>query len=35
MADGESGNGGIIALLFWCAYFIPVGVLAYRHFDKS
>ena len=32
MADGSSGNGGYIALLFWCLYFIPVGVLAWRHF---
>ena len=32
MDDGRSGNGGYIALLFWCLYFIPVGVLAWRHF---
>ena len=32
MADGATGNGGTIALLFWCAYFFPIGVLAYRHF---
>ena len=30
-----SGNGGTIALLIWCAYFFPVGVLAYRHFGKG
>ena len=35
MADGESGNGGTIALLFWCAYFFPIGVLAYRHFRSA
>ena len=35
MADGESGNGGTIALLLWCLFFIPVGVLAYRHFRMS
>ena len=34
MAEGDSGNGGGIALLFWCIYFIPVGVLAYRHFSS-
>lgn len=34
MADGESGNGGTIALLFWCAWFFPIGILAYRHFQK-
>ena len=35
MADGKSGNGGTIALLLWCLFFIPVGVLAYRHFRMS
>ncbi len=34
MAEGGSGNGGGIALLFWCIYFIPVGALAYRHFSS-
>ena len=32
MADGGAGNGGTITLLFWCAYFFPIGVLACRHF---
>lgn len=32
MAEGKTGNGGDIALLFWCLYFIPVGVLAWKHF---
>lgn len=35
MAGGEAGNGGTIALLGWCAYFLPVGVLAYKHFQKA
>ena len=35
MANGEAGNGGTIALLGWCMYFLPVGVLAYRHFQES
>lgn len=30
----EGGNGGSIALLFWCAYFIPIGVLAFVHFGN-
>lgn len=34
MANGDAGNGGTIALLGWCAYFLPIGVLAYRHFQK-
>lgn len=35
MASGDVGNGGTIALLCWCAYFLPIGVLAYRHFKKA
>lgn len=35
MANGDDSNGGTIALLFWCAYFIPIGILSYRHFKKE
>ena len=35
MATGETGNGGTIALLIWCVYFFPIGVLAYKHFEKA
>ena len=35
MAEGNGGNGGGIALLFWCVYFLPVGVLAYLHFRRE
>ena len=35
MANGDNGNAGTIALLFWCAYFIPIGILSYRHFGKE
>ena len=35
MASGESGKGGTIALLIWCIYFFPIGVLAYRHFTSK
>ena len=35
MADGETSGGGVIALIAWCAYFLPVGVLAWRHFGKQ
>lgn len=34
MASGDAGNGGTIALLGWCVYFLPIGVLSYRHFQK-
>ena len=33
MIEGESGRGGGIALVFWCIYFLPIGILAYRHFS--
>ena len=33
--NGEHGRGGNLALLFWCAYFIPIGILAYKHFNTK
>ena len=35
MGDGQGGRGGEIALLIWCVYFIPVGILAYLHFSRE
>ena len=35
MSNGDSDSGGTIALLFWCAYFLPIGILSYRHFGKE
>ena len=35
MADGDGGDGGTIALLFWCAYFLPIGILSYMHFAEG
>lgn len=35
MSNGEPNIGGVIALEFWCVYFLPIGVLAYRHFRKD
>jgi len=35
MASGKNSNGGTIALLFWCAYFFPIGVLSFLHFGKG
>lgn len=34
MSDNGSGIGGVVALEFWCAYFLPIGILSYRHFGK-
>lgn len=35
MADGSANTGGTAALVAWCAYFLPIGILAYRHFGKK
>ena len=35
MADGKTSHGGVIALVCWCAYFLPVGILACRHFGRQ
>jgi hypothetical protein len=32
MPSDGAGIGGRLALVAWCVYFLPVGVLAYRHF---
>lgn len=33
-SEGGSYWSGVIALEAWCIYFIPVGVLSYRHFRR-
>lgn len=35
MANGNSGSGGTIALIFWCVYFLPIGIISYLHFTKE
>ena len=32
MSSGSDSMGGIIALEFWCAYFLPIGILSAIHF---
>lgn len=34
MAEGTDSMGGIIALEFWCAYFLPIGILSMLHFKN-
>ena len=34
MADGETSGGGVIALIIWCVYFLPIGILSYKHFSN-
>ena len=31
-ASGGSGIGGRLALVVWCVYFLPVGILSFLHF---
>ena len=35
MYEGDGGKGGYLALLIWCAYFFPIGVLSFIHFGKK
>ena len=35
MSSGGDGLGGRLALVAWCVYFLPIGVLAYRHFGSQ
>ena len=35
MSDGKTAMGGVVALVAWCVYFLPIGILAYRHFGKE
>ena len=35
MAQGTDSIGGIIALEFWCAYFLPIGILSMIHFKNK
>ena len=32
--DGD-GLGGRLALVAWCVYFLPIGILAFLHFSKQ
>ena len=34
MSSG-SGIGGRLALVVWCVYFLPIGILSFLHFNKS
>lgn len=35
MSNGQTNMGGVIALEFWCAYFLPIGILSFIHFRKA
>ncbi|MCL2620748.1 MAG: hypothetical protein FWD97_07445 [Defluviitaleaceae bacterium] len=34
--DAEQGHFiGVLVLLIWCAYFAPIGILSFRHFNSQ
>lgn len=35
MSDGETSGSGVMALVCWCVYFIPIGILSFLHFNKN
>lgn len=35
MSDSGTSIGGVVALVFWCIYFLPIGILAFLHFKKN
>ena len=35
LSDGRRSIGGTAALVAWCAYFLPIGLLAYKHFGRE
>ena len=34
-STGSSSIGGVIALEVWCFYFLPIGILSYKHFKDN
>ncbi len=34
MSSGGGGIGGRLALVAWCVYFLPIGILSFLHFRK-
>ena len=32
MSSGETSSGGVTALIAWCVYFFPIGILVFKHF---
>ena len=35
MSSGGDGIGGRLALVVWCVYFLPIGILSFMHFTKG
>ncbi len=35
LSESGGSKGGTIALVAWCAYFLPIGILSFIHFGKK
>ncbi|MCR5599235.1 MAG: hypothetical protein K6G33_00610 [Ruminococcus sp.] len=35
MSSGGDSNGGNLALIAWCVYFLPIGILSFLHFSNK
>ena len=35
MSSGGNGIGGRLALVVWCVYFMPIGILSFLHFHSG
>ena len=35
MSSSGDGIGGMLALVAWCVYFLPIGILSFIHFRKK
>ena len=35
MPGSNNNGGGAMALVIWCAYFLPIGILSFYHFKKQ
>ena len=35
ISSGGNGIGGRLALVVWCVYFLPIGILSFLHFRKG
>ena len=35
MTSGGDGIGGRLALVAWCVYFLPIGILSFLHYRKD
>ncbi len=35
LSGGETSGSGVMVLVCWCVYFIPIGILSFLHFNKN